>query len=394
MTLVALVALAAPRGLGRTGGAFLIALYVVFVDDSPRARLGRPAAPSTLGGMALFRRSAGDDPAPAIPTRRPHPGVLRRERRALLRARDERLRDLGGLTVEMYRRGAWRDDLLHERCAEVIGIDARLAEIDELLHGSEGTALHLRRAGAARLALLPELRPAARRAAATPVLDDTVVEPPRRAAGLDGASGGRWRSPPRRPCPRCGAAREPDQAYCLECGLRLPVVVGTVAVAPAALGARRSAGTRATGSGSRSRALVVAAAGAAAAIALGRKHAAARAGRPYVAPAPQASHAPTAATGRERPHALAARASTAGRSCSSPSPATHGRAKPLALAAGAARRGLPQVGVLDSSAFASLHPGYYVVFSGVYGAAGDAQIALETVRARGFGGAYVLRVAP
>jgi hypothetical protein len=77
-------------------------------------------------------------PKPSIPARRPNPGLLRRERRALLRAREERLRDLGGLTVEMYRRRAWRDDLLHERCAEVIGIDARLAEIDELLHGGEG----------------------------------------------------------------------------------------------------------------------------------------------------------------------------------------------------------------------------------------------------------------
>jgi hypothetical protein len=89
--------------------------------------------------MALFRRSTDEAPAPTISTRRPHPGLLRRERRALLRVRDERLRDLGGFTIEMYRRGAWRDDLLHERCAEVIGIDARLAEIDELLHGSEGT---------------------------------------------------------------------------------------------------------------------------------------------------------------------------------------------------------------------------------------------------------------
>jgi hypothetical protein len=91
--------------------------------------------------MALFRRSNGEAPAQAaaFSTRRPHPGLLRRERRALLRVREERLRDLGGFTVEMYRRGAWRDDLLHERCAEVIGIDARLAEIDELLNGSEGT---------------------------------------------------------------------------------------------------------------------------------------------------------------------------------------------------------------------------------------------------------------
>ncbi len=108
----------------------------------PETRLrgvGRPARRLDSVGMALFRRNGGDEPAPRIPTKRQHPGVLRRERRALLQARDERLRDLGGLTVEMYRRSAWRDDLLHERCAEVIGIDARLAEIDELLHGSEGT---------------------------------------------------------------------------------------------------------------------------------------------------------------------------------------------------------------------------------------------------------------
>jgi len=34
----------------------------------------------------------------------------------------------------MYRRGALREDLLYERCAAVVGIDARLAEIDDLLH--------------------------------------------------------------------------------------------------------------------------------------------------------------------------------------------------------------------------------------------------------------------
>jgi hypothetical protein len=91
--------------------------------------------------MPLFRREkeAGAVAPPSLSARRAHPGLLRRERRALLQSREERLRDLGGLTVEMYRRSSWRDDLLHERCAEVIGIDARLAEIDELLHGSEGT---------------------------------------------------------------------------------------------------------------------------------------------------------------------------------------------------------------------------------------------------------------
>jgi len=52
----------------------------------------------------------------------------------LLKARDDALRDLGGLLVEMYRRGGFRDDLLAERAALIVGIDARLAEIQELLH--------------------------------------------------------------------------------------------------------------------------------------------------------------------------------------------------------------------------------------------------------------------
>ena len=75
-------------------------------------------------------------------------------------------------------------------------------------------------------------------------------------------------------------------------------------------------------------------------------------------------------------------------------PADRGRTQPLRVAARAAKAGLPQVGVLDSSTYASLHPGYYVVFSGVYGIPSDADTALATVRARGFAGAYVLRVTP
>jgi hypothetical protein len=60
--------------------------------------------------------------------------MLRREQRALLAVREDKLRDLGGLLVELYRRGAFREDLLSEGCAEVVGIDARLVEIDDLLH--------------------------------------------------------------------------------------------------------------------------------------------------------------------------------------------------------------------------------------------------------------------
>lgn len=81
----------------------------------------------------LLRRRAAE-PEGVVP-RRPRAGLLRRERRALLQARETLLRDLGGLSVEMYRRGGFRDDLLAERCADVVGVDARLAEIDALLRG-------------------------------------------------------------------------------------------------------------------------------------------------------------------------------------------------------------------------------------------------------------------
>jgi hypothetical protein len=80
--------------------------------------------------MPLFRRSANPD---GVVPRRPHAGLLRRERRALIQAREAELRDLGGLLVEMYRRGNFRDDLLAERAATVVGIDVRLTEIDVLL---------------------------------------------------------------------------------------------------------------------------------------------------------------------------------------------------------------------------------------------------------------------
>ena len=88
--------------------------------------------------MPLFRRRRAD--VAGIAPRRPQPGVLRRERRLLLKAREDALRDLGGLAVEMYRRGGFRDDLLAERCASIVGIDARLAEIESMLHGSRHVA--------------------------------------------------------------------------------------------------------------------------------------------------------------------------------------------------------------------------------------------------------------
>ena len=66
----------------------------------------------------------------------PVPRELRRERKSLLHVREERLRDLGGLALEMYKRDRFNAGLVVEHCAELVAIEARVHEIDALLDGS------------------------------------------------------------------------------------------------------------------------------------------------------------------------------------------------------------------------------------------------------------------
>ena len=61
---------------------------------------------------------------------------LKRERKALLEMREERLRDLGGLALEMYKRDRFNATLVVERCAELVALEARVQEIDSLLDGT------------------------------------------------------------------------------------------------------------------------------------------------------------------------------------------------------------------------------------------------------------------
>ena len=61
------------------------------------------------------------------------PGALRRERKAIFRAREELLRDLGGLAMEMYRREQFREDLLAEHAREIANLEIRLHELDSML---------------------------------------------------------------------------------------------------------------------------------------------------------------------------------------------------------------------------------------------------------------------
>jgi hypothetical protein len=69
-------------------------------------------------------------------------------------------------------------------------------------------------------------------------------------------------------------------------------------------------------------------------------------------------------------------------------PTSAGRSLALERARAASRAGLPQVGVLDSGRYSSLHPGYYVVFSGVYGSSGQAETARAAAAEKGFQLAY------
>ena len=121
--------------------------------------------------------------------------MLRRERRALVRVREERLRDLGGLMLEMYRRDQFRQDLLVERCDELVALAERLQELDTLLAATAST----RRAA-----------PAARCACGAPV-----------AGGAHFcANCGRpvAAAPPVIACTKCGTALAADAKFCAVCG--------------------------------------------------------------------------------------------------------------------------------------------------------------------------------
>jgi hypothetical protein len=74
-------------------------------------------------------------------------------------------------------------------------------------------------------------------------------------------------------------------------------------------------------------------------------------------------------------------------------PQANGRNAAAAKAAEARKGGLRQVGVLDSSRYASLHPGYYVVFTGIYDTEAEASSALQRAKAV-FPTAYQREIVP
>ncbi len=75
-------------------------------------------------------------------------------------------------------------------------------------------------------------------------------------------------------------------------------------------------------------------------------------------------------------------------------PTTNGRAGAVAEAKQALRLGMKQVGVLDSSRFSSLHPGYFVVFTGIYDTEAEAQSHVIEAHRHGYRGPYPRPITP
>jgi hypothetical protein len=153
-------------------------------------------------------------------------------------------------------------------------------------------------------------------------------------------------------CPRCGERVAAGQEYCLECGLRQPGVTRLGPV-PAS---RRSVLVPLLV------AALVAVGGATAAIALTREGATAT---PIVTATggSEVVSTPTVASSGLVDWPAGTNAWT---NILVSVPKVDGRDAALARADEARRKGLRQVGVLDSARYASLHPGYWVVFAGIY----------------------------
>jgi cell division septation protein DedD len=226
-------------------------------------------------------------------------------------------------------------------------------------------------------------------------------------------------TPARALCPRCGTPHEANQEYCLECGLRLPVEASGLVPRLGRAWRRQLGWYPGDWVWPSLLALLIAGLagiGAAAFVSHDQKRAdyvtgTSPIGAPPVtiSPPPERTTptltAPTTSTGTEPtppgktsapPPAL--KEWPTGKSgwtvVLASLPTANGRPFVLAQARAAEHTGLQAVGIIDSSKFASLHPGYYVLFTGIYTSFDDANTAATTAQSRGYGRAYARLITP
>lgn len=222
---------------------------------------------------------------------------------------------------------------------------------------------------------------------------------------------------PRDYCPRCGTAYEPLQEYCLECGERLPVNRGVAGVlasgwlrrfawypgdwiwgALALLAVAVVATVLAVALGSRSSgsAETLVATGESVPLGPGALTGTVPTVTTTTGPLPTAPEPTVAQTTPSRPKPSGFTTWPAGKSgytvVLESVPSSAGRGFALARAKAARSAGLAQVGVLDSSNYSSFHPGFYVVFAGVFGSFADASAGVAAAHQHGFRDAYPRQV--
>ena len=163
----------------------------------------RRTGPPDAGDAPARAADVGDGVFQPGPPRPPHAGALRRERRALLRRRELDIRDLGGLLLEMARRDRFRQDLLLDRCSDVLLIEERINELDSLLVASVAAAA----------------APGGPRAAAT----CRCGAPLARGAHFCSHCGRpAAETPPVVTCPHCGQPLPAEINFCAFCGNPVP----------------------------------------------------------------------------------------------------------------------------------------------------------------------------
>jgi hypothetical protein len=213
-------------------------------------------------------------------------------------------------------------------------------------------------------------------------------------------------------CPRCGSAYEPGQEYCLECGARLPATEGVVRV----VSSRWRDKPWYPGDWVWPVLVGLLIAGLATAVAIAVRDAGGE-GTTVVAtqptgtvgpppapepppPEPTTTAEPPPPTAEPPPppprpsnQILAWPQGTSGYTVVLESiPTSAGRALANRKARAAQRAGLDEVGVLNSSRYASLHPGYFVVFSGIFDSMAQAQSTLQNAQANGYRAAYARQI--
>jgi len=240
------------------------------------------------------------------------------------------------------------------------------------------------------------------------------VSPPRNGERSAAQAPASAETDPRLTCPRCGTPHEPNQEYCLECGLRLPVEATGLVPRLSRAWRRRVDWYPGDWIWPSLLALVIAAlagAGAAAFVARDKNR------TTYVTATSPANSVTSTITPPEHTTATTPTTPTSTQAQPPPPPpapalttwpagksgytvvlqslpTASGRAFALAQARAALHSGLTQVGILDSSRYSSLHPGYYVLFTGIDSSFDDANTRATTAQSHGYRRAYPRHITP